>query len=94
LRSIFVAEKAEPIFLRYPLLAASEEERESLYEALWAAGMGVGRLYEKSLPAIFKPGTQASFAGAETIARRLLTLPTHHNVTGDDIINVKVVASA
>ncbi|NCF64361.1 MAG: hypothetical protein GWP61_00205 [Chloroflexi bacterium] len=94
LRSIFVAEKAEPIFLRYPLLAASEEERESLYEALWAAGMGVGRLYEKSLPAIYKPGTQASFPGAETIARRLLTLPTHHNVTGDDIINVKVVASA
>jgi dTDP-4-amino-4,6-dideoxygalactose transaminase len=56
--------------------------------------MGVGRLYEKSLPAIYKPGTQASFPGAETIARRLLTLPTHHNVTGDDIINVKVVASA
>ena len=93
-QTIAIDNKAQPIFLRYPLLATSEEERESLYEALWAAGIGAGRLYEKSLPAIFTPGKQASFPGAEAIARRLLTLPTHHQVTGNDIRNIDAILSA
>jgi dTDP-4-amino-4,6-dideoxygalactose transaminase len=94
LQTLTIDKKAQPIFLRFPLLAASEEERESLYEALWAAGIGAGRLYEKSLPAIFTPGSQVSFPGAEAIAGRLLTLPTHHQVTGDDIRHIGAIVSA
>lgn len=85
LQNFVVSEDSGTIFLRFPILAESEEQREALFEEFWSAGIGAGRLYEKSLPAIFSTREQALFPGAEAIASRLLTLPTHHYVTEDDM---------
>ena len=84
-QTLSVAETAEPFFLRFPLMAESKEQRETLFDRFWSAGIGAGRLYEKSLPSIFSTGDQTSFPGAEAVASRLLTLPTHHYVTDDDL---------
>ncbi len=85
LHTVLIAEASEPFYLRFPLLAESEEQRESLHEQLWSAGIGAGRLYERTLPSIFFPEDKASFPGAEAVAGQLLTLPTHHHVTEQDI---------
>ncbi len=85
LQSMTYAHEAEPIFLRLPILAQSEGQREALFAKLWAAGIGAGRMYEKTLPAIFDPKNQHAFPGAEDYARRLLTLPTHYHVSENDI---------
>ncbi len=84
-KTVSISEMAEPFFLRFPLLAESEEQREMLYDQFWSAGIGAGRLYEKTLPSLFSPDDPASFPGAEAVAGRLLTLPTHHYVTDEDI---------
>ncbi|MFN2192292.1 MAG: hypothetical protein ACK2UG_08105, partial [Candidatus Promineifilaceae bacterium] len=71
--------------LRLPLLVESEALREQLFARMWSAGIGAGRLYEKTLPEIFTPEASASFLGAQSFARRLLTLPTHYHVSEDEI---------
>ena len=80
-----VEAEAEPIYLRLPLLAESEQVRERLFNLMWASGIGAGRMYEKTLPEIFDRGSQARYPGAEAFARRLLTLPTHYHVSENDI---------
>ncbi len=82
---VVVGKTAEPIYLRLPLLSKNFETRERLYEQLWAAGIGVGRMYERPLPAIFPGITERRFVNAEKIAACLLTLPTHHHITSSDI---------
>lgn len=89
LNTIPVDRRAEAIYLRYPLLTTSLEKRDELFTSLWSAGIGVGRLYEKTLPAIYEPGTQHQYPGAECFARRLLTLPTHHYVDGADLETIR-----
>jgi dTDP-4-amino-4,6-dideoxygalactose transaminase len=84
-QNLSVAEEADPIFLRLPLLVESEALREQLFARMWSAGIGAGRLYEKTLPEIFTPEASASFLGAQSFARRLLTLPTHYHVSEDEI---------
>lgn len=85
-RLLHVESEAEPIYLRMPVLAQSESIREQLFERLWAAGIGAGRLYEKTLPELFEPAIQANYPGAEAFARRLLTLPTHYRVSEKDML--------
>jgi perosamine synthetase len=77
--------QAEPIYLRLPLLAESWDVRARLFERMWSAGIGAGRMYEKTLPEIFAPEHKAHYPGAESFARRLLTLPTHYQVSENDI---------
>ncbi|MFN2162240.1 MAG: DegT/DnrJ/EryC1/StrS family aminotransferase [Candidatus Promineifilaceae bacterium] len=77
--------QAEPIYLRLPLLAESESVRERLFERMWSAGIGVGRMYEKTLPEIFTSDNQAGYPGAQAFAHRLLTLPTHYQVSENDL---------
>ncbi len=84
-RLLEIEADAEPFFLRLPLLAESENARELLQQKMWAAGIGAGRMYEKTLPEIFGPLNRASFPGAESFAHRLLTLPTHFYVSEDDL---------
>jgi perosamine synthetase len=84
-QNLLIEEQAEPIYLRFPLLAESEALREQLFARMWAAGIGAGRLYEKTLPEIFTPGNRANFPGAQSFARRLLTLPTHYHVSEAEI---------
>ncbi|GAB4531221.1 MAG: hypothetical protein Kow0063_10160 [Anaerolineae bacterium] len=80
------AETAEPIYLRLPLLIDDEGRRERLFQRLWRAGIGVGRMYRHALPHYFPQAAgDALYPGAEYVARHLLTLPTHHYLTDRDV---------
>ncbi len=78
-------EQTAPIYLRLPILVTSHALREQLFGALWAAGIGVGRMYGRTLAEIFPSLNVGSYPGADAIAQQLLTLPTHHFVTAQDI---------
>ena len=80
--------RAQPIYLRLPVLVASAALREELFQQLWAAGIGVGRMYGRTLAEFFPTLANKPYPGAEQIARRLLTLPTHHYVTDPDIARI------
>lgn len=82
---------AAPIYLRLPLLAPDEATRDRLVAALHAAGLGAGRMYEKSLPQLFPALRQGDYPGAAAVAGRLLTLPTHHYLTPADIVRIASV---
>jgi len=77
--------QGSPIYLRLPVLVTSHPLREQLFQALWAAGIGVGRMYGRTLAELFPPLSVGTYPGAQTIAQQLLTLPTHHFVTAQDI---------
>ncbi len=75
----------QPIYVRLPLLARDQAQRNDLLARLRRAGVGAGRLYGRTLadgPGLVSPGY---FPGATEIAQRLLTLPTHPYVQADDI---------
>ena len=77
--------RAEPMYLRLPVILDSEDRRERLYLSLQQAGIGGGRMYRYALPEIFPEMNASHWRGAEQVARRLLTLPTHHYMTAGDI---------
>jgi dTDP-4-amino-4,6-dideoxygalactose transaminase len=79
------SDEAGPIYLRFPLLAADERLRDDLYAALQRAGIGAGKLYGRSMADFFAAHVTGSYPGAEAVARRLLTLPTHGYVTQRDV---------
>lgn len=72
-------------YLRLPLLARTAALREEFYQRLWEAGIGVGRLYQKTIGEFFPQLNLGSFPNAESIAQRLLTLPTHHYLSDNDV---------
>lgn len=84
-QTVRTANSAEPFYLRFPLLAESEEQRDVLFDRFWDAGIGAGKLYERTLPSLFFPEDESSYPGAEAVAGHLVTLPTHHYVTELDI---------
>jgi dTDP-4-amino-4,6-dideoxygalactose transaminase len=73
-----------PSFLRLPVLASSAAERERAFRALRSAGAGVGRLYPRSLPELFRD-IRGDFPRAAHTAASILTLPTHPRLRGDDL---------
>lgn len=75
----------EAIYLRFPLLVDDPMRRDQVYDQLWAAGIGVGRMYQRTLAEIFPQLNRGSYPGAQAVAQGLLTLPTHHFVTEHDI---------
>jgi dTDP-4-amino-4,6-dideoxygalactose transaminase len=69
--------------LRYPLLCRDDATRDRLWERLRAEGLGATAMYQRTLPLI--EGVDGRVAagplpGAESFARRLLTLPLHDGV--------------
>lgn len=84
-------EPDEAIYLRFPLLVEDPVRRERLFTQLWAAGIGVGRMYQRTLAEIFPQLNTGSYPGAQAIAQGLLTLPTHHFVTEQDIRRIEEV---
>jgi len=88
------ASGAEPIYLRLPVLVANETLREELFQRLWAAGIGVGRMYGRTLAEFLPALDQGPYPGAQQIAQRLLTLPTHHYVTDRDMARIAEVFRA
>lgn len=85
---------AEPIYLRLPLLVGDMARRERLFEALWRSGIGVGKMYGRSLAEIFPRLATKPFPGAEAMARQLLTLPTHHYVQAADVKRISRIVGA
>lgn len=88
------AATAEPIYLRLPVIVADEERRERLFRRLWAAGIGVGRMYRRPLPNLFPQITAETYPGASYVARHLLTLPTHHYLTNVDVEQIAQIFQA
>ena len=80
-----LAVMAEPIYLRLPVMVDNAERRERLFQRLWAAGIGVGRMYRQPLPKLFPELIPETYPGADKVARCLLTLPTHHYLTQADV---------
>lgn len=73
--------------LRYPILCATGQERNRFAEQLTAIGAGVSTMYPlpvHQIPEIRALFSGQSFPGAETLASRMLTLPTHHFVRPAD----------
>lgn len=78
------------IYTRLPLIADSEETRRRALERLRAAGIGASAFYPSAICDI--PGIERHMAwsefhqpNAESVARRLLTLPTHPLVSSRDL---------
>jgi dTDP-4-amino-4,6-dideoxygalactose transaminase len=86
------AETADPTYLRLPILVDKEERCERLYRRLWNAGIGVGRMYQHTLPYYFpNMARDEDFPGADHIARHLLTLPTHHYLANRDAKRIREI---
>lgn len=82
----------QPRLLRYPVLVLKSELRDSLYESLRHAGLGVSKMYPCTLPKISGLerilAPQMHFPCAEHLARTILTLPTHSGVSTKHIENM------
>lgn len=89
-----ISASAAPIYLRLPVMVASEERREQLFQRLWAAGIGVGRMYGRPLTAFFPQLQDQPYPGANRAAQQLLTLPTHHYLTQSDIQRITQIFHA
>jgi len=97
LRGVYVPSPtatALPIYLRLPLMVDDESRREGVYQRLWAAGIGVGRMYRNSLPQLFPEWADQPYPGAEYAARHLLTLPTHHYLAQADLAAILRILQA
>jgi len=86
---------AEPIYLRFPILARDETQRSRLLRRLRHAGIAASASYPTAIGNI--PGIDSYLAqdqqpcpGARSIAKRIITLPTHPYVTPLDV--EKIVA--
>jgi len=70
---------AQPL-LRLPILASSPGEKERLYSASHARGLGISAAYPTSIDQIpeMRPSVNGrTFPAAANVASRLVTLPTH-----------------
>ena len=89
---------ADPVFLRFPILARGEVHRAQLVNRLRAAGIGASTSYPSAVSDI--PGigrylahNQQPCPGARSVAARIITLPTHPYVTAEDIERMVQVIS-
>jgi dTDP-4-amino-4,6-dideoxygalactose transaminase len=74
-------------YLRFPILMASRGERDRVHAAAASRGLGVSLMYPapvNEIPDIRDRFAGQSFPSARLIADRLLTLPTHSLVSGED----------
>ena len=90
-------EGANPVYLRFPILARDESHRARLLRGFREAGIVASPSYPTSIGDI--PGIaqylapdQAPCPGARSIATRILTLPTHSGVTPRDLeVMVRII---
>jgi perosamine synthetase len=84
--TVRLATEARPSFLRFPVLAADAIQRARYVVSGRALGVAAG--YPQPLPALaatlgVAPVERTATPGAEVLARRLFTLPTHDRVSPD-----------
>lgn len=82
---------AEAIYLRLPVIVADQARREQLFTALSQAGIGVGKMWHRPMTAVFPELADGEYPGATFVADHLLTLPTHHFVSEDDIGRMGII---
>ena len=85
-----VPARCKPTYLRFPLLARNRELRDRAVRELRNAGMGASPYYPSAICEI--PGIESHLITpechcpqAESLAARLLTLPTHASVDKEDV---------
>jgi dTDP-4-amino-4,6-dideoxygalactose transaminase len=78
----------QPIYLRLPLLTNTPAQTDTIFAALTAAGIGVGRMYGHTLQEFFPQLVAPPLVGSERVARTLLTLPTNHHISTEDIARI------
>ena len=79
--------RAEMPLLRFPVLMSSPEERTAVLEAARRHGLGVSSMYPSAvhrIPELRDRFRGQRFPGAERLAARLITLPTHRYVRPSD----------
>jgi len=81
---------ANPVYLRFPILTRDATHRSQLLRRFRAAGIGASTSYPTAIGHI--PGIDQYLArdqqpcpGAVSIAKRIITLPTHPYVTSTDV---------
>lgn len=83
--------------LRYPLLTKSADVRAALWRQLDAAGLGATAMYRCALPEVHgvdgKFDVFADYPNARSFAARLLTLPTHAQVTPAAVERMRAIIS-
>jgi dTDP-4-amino-4,6-dideoxygalactose transaminase len=80
--------KAAPIYVRLPVLVTEKEARERLFQRLHRNGIGVSRMYVYPLADLFADQMDQNgeeFPAAKYVSHHLLTLPTHHLMTEQDL---------
>lgn len=80
-----------PNGLRFPVLVANPERREYAIRRLQRCGIYAGIMYGSSLDEVFPQYALGSYPGAQQLAQRLLTLPTHHHVRDRHIAAIQRV---
>lgn len=85
-----VPEGCVPSFIRFPLIARDEETRNKALARLREVGLGATAFYPSAICDIEGIGRHVAVKDfhqprAESLARRLLTLPTHSQVTRNDL---------
>jgi dTDP-4-amino-4,6-dideoxygalactose transaminase len=75
----------QPIYLRLPLLTSTPAQADTIFAALKGAGIGVGRMYGRTLTEFFPQVAGPSLPGSERVARTLLTLPTNYHLREDEL---------
>lgn len=90
IRTVTPVATAHPVYLRLPVLCASEAVKQRAIAALTAAGIGASGSYPASLADVpevqaLMSGGPAAADGGREVARCIVTLPTHPYVTIADI---------
>jgi len=78
----------QAIYLRLPLLTSTAAQADSLFAALTAAGIGVGRMYGRPITSFFPQLAGPALPGSERVARTLLTLPTNYHISDAEIAHI------
>ena len=87
-RTIAVRTDATPAYLRLPILLENRRAQVGAIQALNAAGIGATGSYPEALsdvPELCETAAPARTAGGRTVARGIVTLPTHPFVGRADI---------
>lgn len=83
--------KSKPAYPWLPILFDDVEVCEKVYKTLRKQGLGVSKLYTKSLnhyEYLKEIVPQGRYPNAEYVSKAMLTLPTHHYVTNKDLDNI------
>jgi dTDP-4-amino-4,6-dideoxygalactose transaminase len=81
-------ENEEAPLLRFPIICATQDDRDDHFARLRVIGMGASKMYPgpvNEIPEISEFFTGSRFPGAKALSARILTVPTHHHVRMRDI---------